>query len=223
MSKELTALAEGLRIIAPVELPSGRMQAPSERAIRAIEIYAENGRSKGDALREAGFAESTAIAPSKVFNSPTVQTLLKQIGVSSSDALKAVKRNMNKRRVEHMVFPVFNTEKAAERLEGDALEGTDSSEKIRGEQLTDKQIRDMYTELGIVVKMIVHGETCRHVYYWVDDSKAQLTAADMMFNVEGTYAPKKIIGKHDHRVGIFDYSQLRKKQQREGIKITDHA
>lgn len=220
MSKELTALAEGLRILAPVELPTGRHQAPSERAVRAVEIYAENGGNKGDALREAGYPESTALRPSKVFASPTVQAMLKEIGVGSSDALKAIKRNMNKRRVEHMVFPVFNTQKAGEREEMDEESGGDSSEKIRGEQLTDKQIRDMYTELGIVVKQIVHGETCRHVYYWVDDSKAQLTAADMMLNVEGTYAPKQIVGKHDHRVGIFSYTELRAKQKREGIRIT---
>jgi len=144
----LQQLAEGLRMLAPVELPSGRMQTPSERAVKAVKILLEKGGNKGDALREAGFSEGIATQPSRVFGSPTVRALMKEMGVGEGDALATVKRNLGAK-----------------------------SERV------------------------------------------QLTAADMVFKLTGSYAPTRVEGKHDHRVGVFSMKDLREKMKRKGIKV----
>lgn len=49
----------------------------------------------------------------------------------------------------------------------------------------------------------------------------QLAAADMIFNLAGSYAPRKsvVLGKHEHRVGLL--SGLRQRMKDAGIKVTD--
>ena len=219
---DLQTLAEGIRLLrAPVELPSGRMQTPSARAIRAVEIFAENGGNKAMALREAGFSEVTAENPIRVFGSPTIQAVMREVGVGELDALKAIKRNVKKRMVGHLVFPLHEPERASEHETLQEETGADMSERIRGESMTDADIRAMFAETNIVVSRIVHGDTCRHVYFWTEDSKAQLTAADMMLNITGSYAPKQMIGKFDHRVGIYSMKALREKMRKEGVRVVD--
>ena len=55
------------------------VRQPSLRAQKAVSILAENGGKKGDALREAGYSESIALYPSKVFESVNVKPLLDPI------------------------------------------------------------------------------------------------------------------------------------------------
>lgn len=167
MSAELEHLAEAVKILRggesrvsaryvlePVELPTGRMQTPSQRAIRAVEIYAENGGNKGDALREAGYSEEVATNPHKVFGTPTVQAIMAKIGLGESHAITAIKR---------------------------AVDATSA----KGAPL----------------------------YHY------QLQAADMILKIVGGYAPKRVEGKHDHKVGIFSMKDLREKMRQNGRRI----
>ncbi len=99
-------------------------------------------------MRAAGYSEAVVNSPQKVFASPYVKKLMQEVGLTESDALAAVKRNLSAK-----------------------------SERV------------------------------------------QLTAADTVFKLAGSYAPTRVEGKHDHRVGIFSYTELRAAQKREGIRI----
>ena len=96
-----------------------------------------------------------------------------------------------------------------------------------GEEITEKTWRatDRQRYRGNACKRelhekIIHGDNAA-VYFWSDNSKAQLGAADMIFNLLGSYAPKKVEGKHDHRVGVFSMRELREKMKEKGVKVTD--
>ena len=62
-----------------------------------------------------------------------------------------------------------------------------------------------------VLKSKVHSEK-EHI---------QMQALDMAFNLLGSYAPKKVEGKHDHRVGIFSMGELRRRMKERGVEVTD--
>ena len=47
----------------------------------------------------------------------------------------------------------------------------------------------------------------------------QMQALDMAFNILGSYAPKKVEGKHEHKVGVFSMSDLRKKMKENNFEI----
>ena len=189
----------------------------SLRQMRAVETYvvANGGKTKGEAIREVGYSEAMAKTPSKVFDSQAVRELMTDMGIDEKPVLKVVNRNLNSRRLEHMTFPPYNEDKGE-------VEGEEITEEKRGEQLTDGAITEMLASVNCTVRKIVHGDNARHVYFWSDNSKAQLTAADMIFNLLGSYAPKKVEGKHAHLVGTFSMSDLRKKMKEKGIKIINN-
>ncbi len=194
-----------------------RDRKPSMRQLRAVERYiAENGgKPKGDILREVGYAEPTALTPAKVFESRAVVKLMQEMGVTEKTGVEILQRHINAKMPVHFTFPPFRTEE-------EAKDGEDGNigDKF-GEQMTDEQIREYLKEAGCVVTRIIHGDIARHVYCYTHNTKAQLEATDMIFNLLGAYAPKKIEGKHDHRVGIFSMKELRAKMKEKGISITD--
>jgi len=51
---------------------------PTDKQKKAFKERVENGRNKGDSLREAGYSESTAIQPTKVTNSKGWNQLVKE-------------------------------------------------------------------------------------------------------------------------------------------------
>lgn len=53
------------------------------------------------------------------------------------------------------------------------------------------------------------------------DGRVQLAAADTLFKLLGSYAPKQVVGNHDHRVGVFSMRDLREKMRDNGIEVTD--
>lgn len=195
---------------------------PSWRARRAVEIFTiGKGRiSKGEAVRQAGYSEAIAIAPSKVFGQRPVLKMLADNGITDQFGVDILKRNGNARRAEMMYFPVFKEKEEPEEGEGTDF---DNSEKIRGQQMTDADIRDFLVQNNCQVYRIEHGDQSRRVYFYTIDSKSQLQAADTLFKLLGSYAPTKVEGKHDHRVGIFSMADLRRKVKAKGIKITDTA
>ena len=196
---------------------------PTLRQVKLVQAYVlDNGRrTKGEILREVGYSPNTAIAPSKVFESRPVLRLMEEMGVTEKLGMEILKRNSQARVPVHFTFPPFNSKKAeAEESEDEEDEGFNSGEKF-GEQLTDDQIREYLKGAGCTVTKIVHGDQARHVYCYTLNNKAQLATADMIFNLTGAYAPKKVEGKHDHRVGIFSMRDLREKMRENGIEITD--
>lgn len=194
-----------------------RQRTPSLRAVRAVEIYLgeKGGKTKGQAVLEAGFSETVIKTPSKVFDGKAVRELMTDMGLDEKPVLKVVNRNLNSRKLEHMTFPPYNEDK------GESEDGEEITEEKRGEQLTDNAIVEMLASVNCTVRKIIHGDNARHVYFWSDNSKAQLGAADMIFNLLGSYAPKKVEGKHDHRVGVFSMRELREKMKEKGVKVTD--
>lgn len=185
--------------------------------MRVVETYLEaNGsKSQAQALREVGYSEPIARAPSKVFGSRAVVKLMQEMGVTEKTGVEILQRHINAKMPVHFTFPPFRTEE--ETKDG---ENGNVGDKF-GEQMTDAQIREYLKEAGCVVTRIVHGDMARHVYCYTHNTKAQLEATDMIFNLLGAYAPKKIEGKHDHRVGIFSMKQLRENMKKKGINITD--
>ena len=203
-----------------------RQRTPSMRAVRAVELYlgAKGSKSKAEAIREAKYSEAMARKPNHVFDTKAVRELMTKMGLDETPAINAVKRNLNSRRLEHMTFPPFREKSETNKSDGgediDDEQDYTTGEK-RGEQLSDKEITELLASVNCVVRKIVHGDMARHVYFWSDKDKAQLEAADMIFNLLGSYAPKKVEGKHDHRVGIFSMKELREKMKEKGVKVTD--
>lgn len=194
-----------------------RDRKPSIRQRRAVEIYlADNGiKTKGEALRMAGYSEGVAISPPKVFESRAVIKLMEEMGVTDKLGMEILARNAKAKVPVHFTFPPF-------REPNETKDGEDGNEGDKfGEQMTDAQIREYLEGAGCRVTRIVHGDLARHVYCYTLNNKAQLATADMIFNLTGSYAPKKVEGKHDHRVGIFSMKDLRQKMKEKGIKITD--
>lgn len=129
-----------------------RNRLPSIRQVRAVEIYmgANGGKSKAEALREAGYSEKIATNPSGVFGSQAVRDLMVDKGLSEGDLIDTLKKKVN-------------------------------SEK-------------------------------EHI---------QMQALDMSFKLLGSYAPKRVESKNDHRIGVFSMADLRRKMKENNIKITD--
>jgi len=194
-----------------------RAFVPSERLKTALDYLGQYGGSKANALRHAGYSEKIARNPQRVFNTETVQGILESI-IKPEHLVGRLKRHVYARRSVHMTFPTFNPEKSKERAEMDEAEGTDSSEKIRGEQMTDAEIREFIEGQNGTVHKIVHGETARHVYFYTDDTKASLDAIEKFINLYGMYAPKKTEVKADvhHEFSLTD---LRKRMDETGVEI----
>lgn len=199
-----------------------RPRKPSAKQAKAIKHWLENGGSKGEALQAAGYSEAMALNPQKVFNSPAVQTLLDAAGINPVSVLQQLERKAYARKLEHMTFPPYSPEKAREHevKADETLE--DLSEQIRGEQLTDTDIREMFDELGMSVRRIVHGDMVRHVYYWAENHMANLDAIDKIINLFGLYAPKRLETKNAHTVGVWSMADLRKKMQENDVRIIEH-
>ena len=201
---------------------------PRPRAIRAVQIWAESGgeKSKGEALREAGYSDARANSPHKVFDSPNVApyvaAIMAEAGIQITDVMRQLRRKVFSRRLDHQTFPTYNPQKAITDKVREEVEGLDLSEQIRGEQLTDEDIRNLLAEVGCTVRKIVHGEQARHVYYWTDNDKTQIAAIKQIVDIFGVEAPKKLDVKGNHTVGIFRLSDLRKKAQAEGVRIYEH-
>jgi hypothetical protein len=213
----LLSAPQNLPVFVENEEKQGRK--PTDRQIEAVNNYVGNGRkSKAEALREAGYGHSTVDHPKRVFNSPAVMELLEEYEITLEPVLKALHRRSYKARtLAHATFPPYNPPRAKEREAEDAETGEDNSEQIRGEQLTDQDIRDMYAVGDIQVQKIVHGELQRHVYYWQSDNRAQNDAAEKIINLYGLYAPRKTESKSE--IVQFTLTGLRQKIREDGIDI----
>lgn len=99
---------------------------------------------------------------------------------------------LNASRLEHMVFPTFNSDSdEGQDEEFDDLEELENKGEKFGEQLTDAQIRELLASVNCTVRKIVHGEQARHVYFWAADNQAQDKALDKAYKIRGLYAAEK--------------------------------
>lgn len=175
-----------------------------------FKLLHENPRmSQGDALRAAGFAESTALHPADVFQSKSYLALLEEQMSDTADVATHVDL-LRAQHLDHMVFalgPKNEKDKAKwiEEQKQKALKaGREFDEK---ETLTDIDIAEMLREVGCTVRKIVHRETARDVYFWSPDNVARDKALDKSYKLKGKYAPEK------HAVAVFSLGALLKRAE----------
>jgi hypothetical protein len=186
---------------------------PTPMQIAAVRNWVEGGRTKGEALREAGYSEATAIKPSRVFNSAGVKAILDDAGVEIVPIIQELKSMVFRSgKIDYMVFPAF--------IDGSNRNPFEDEEpEDEGEQLTDEEIRQMIHEAGGMVKQIKHTKSQRHVWFFIADNKAKLEAIEKLINLHGIYAPKRTDMKVS--VGVFTSFRERMEKRRKEGKIID--
>jgi hypothetical protein len=184
-------------------------RAPTVKQIRAAKLMSENiisdkPKTTGEIMKEAGYSDTIAVAPSKITQSDSFQDLLAEY-MPDDDLATVHKRLLQTRKIEHMVFPLGPEGEDDEYLSGARPnQPNDVEEYVERTSLTDQEIKDMLAEVNCVVKRIVHGQTARHVYYWAHDANAQTKALELIYKLKG------LLGKDDKGAGginIFNLGQ----------------
>jgi len=177
---------------------------PTPKQIKAAKLLSENiGKEKpapvGEILREAGYSESVSESPTLVTDSPTFQELLETY-LPNKDLAETHRKLLTSRKLDHMVFPVYNDPEAGipeegdipdeyleEQAHGGALKR--SHKVVEGSVLTDDDITALLAEVNCVVRKIVHGDQTRHVYFWADNVMAQQKALELGYKMRGLLSP----------------------------------
>ena len=176
--------------------------------LAAVEHYL-GGANKGDALRMAGYADSVAVHPKQVFNSPAVQGILERAGIDIDTVMRRLNHIASHAgKVQCVEFPPYRTS-AFNPLEDEEVPDDDA------ENLTDEEIKSQLTAFGAFVAQIKHTKACRYVIYFEPDSRNQLDAIEKIINLHGIYAPKQTEVKVS--VGVFSsYREKMEKRRKEG-------
>lgn len=132
---------------------------PTARQRRAFELLAEKGRTKGQAMLEAGYSEVVAASPTKVTESLGWKQLLDEY-LPEDELAKHHKQLLNLTKIEHMVFPMATT---------------------------DDEIKELIRLQGCEVKKIQHGDTATHVWYFLPDANAKKNALEMAYKMRGSF------------------------------------
>lgn len=192
--------------------------ATTRQKMAAKEVVG-NGGNVTKAMLKAGYSKNTANTPQKLTESKGWEELMEEF-LSDAELQEKHRGLLQATRIEHMTFPLGpkgeddpNLSGASPELEDDGSEDDPESKRLKAERttLTDKEIIDMLGEVNCKVKRIVHGETARHVYYWVLDAKARKDALDMAYKLKGRYATEKVdVTTKGEKVNIDDnqFSQL---------------
>jgi len=192
--------------------------ATTRQKMAAKEVV-ENGGNVSKAMRKVGYSPNTAKTPQKLTESVGWDELMEEF-LSDKELQEKHRGLLNATKIEHMTFPLGpkgeddpNLSGASPELEDDGSEDDPESKRLKAERttLTDKEIIDMLAEVNCKVKRIVHGETVRHVYYWVLDAKARKDALDMAYKLKGRYATEKVdVTTKGEKVNIDDnqFNQL---------------
>jgi len=157
---------------------------PTLKQKKAVDNLVGNGGNVTKAMRDAGYSEATINTPQKLTESAGFKALLDEI-LPDKDVVEKHKELLNSTRVEHMVFPTYNTEKASELKNKQEKTGEDMTDEIRKLMLTDEEITELLSEVNCKVRKIVHGETARHVYFWSADNKARKEAIALAYKMKG--------------------------------------
>lgn len=153
----------------------------------AIAKYIEMGQAnKFMALVEAGYSPNTAKTPDKVFGSRGFQELL-ETELPDSMLLQTHKDLMKSTRIDHMVFPLGPKDDDDINMSGPTPNAKNPMDQVKVERttLTDAEITAILAEVGAKVRRIVHGQTARHVYFWVANDKARQDALKLAYEIKG--------------------------------------
>ena len=166
---------------------------------KAIAKVIENRGNVSRAMIEVGYSPKTAKNPRNLTNSKAWAELMKE-HLADLDLAKKHEALLNSHKIEHMVFPLGPAGEDDPHFSGARpdTDGEDEDEEVEDvaerTALTDKEIIELLAEVNCKVSRIVHGETCRHVYYWAPDNKARKDALDMAYKLKGRY-PKEVAPK----------------------------
>lgn len=168
-------------------------QVRQRKAIAKV-LESEGKISVSQAMREAGYPESTARNPQRLTRSKAWEKLVeghlsdKKLAERHAQLLDAAK-------LDHMVFPL-GPKKTKEKSEYIAMTET------KGEVTSDEEIGLLLKDVGCTMRKVVHGETARHVYFWAPDNKARKEALDMAYELKRKYpAPAKAINAFQFNIG----------------------
>lgn len=180
-------------------------RAPTTKQERAAKLMSENIRKPkpqptGELLIEAGYSEAMSKTPSRITGSVTFQDLLDRY-MPDDTLAKTHQRLLETRKIEHMTFPLGPANEDDIDLSGSQPNKESDIEKAGAEvertTLTDEEIKTMLKDVNCTVRRIVHGNTARHVYYWVHDSAAQSKALELAYKMKG------LVGKGEANTFVF--------------------
>ncbi len=140
------------------------MRQATLRQKRTVEMVA-TGRSKAQILRDAGYSKAIVRHPQRVFNSPVVIILLREMRRNPKretleQATEAQKALFHAHRLESIAFP---------------------------KSVSHDDIRDFFSQDGFAVRKIVNTQRSRRAYYLAPDNVTRARAIDMYYKMQGLY------------------------------------
>jgi hypothetical protein len=126
---------------------------------------------------QAGFSPISAANPGQLTRSASWATLMEKYLPESNVA----KAHMGLLNASSLVREFFSTE---------------------FENLTDEELKKLFTNVNCEARKIVHTKRGRYIYFWSPDNRARKDALDMAYKLRGSYAAEK------HTVGLFSLADL---------------
>lgn len=162
-------------------------KAPSDRLKKAVDIMVASGgkKTKGEALKEAGYSDAIAKNPHKITRSKTYRDYMDQVGLTSTYLSKKHRQLSNAMRLEKDRFDAVCTKI-----------GKGKKEKYEYTHIPDSKIKlliegDEDNPTGNKIAWIKTFETHKEVWFRVPDNLVQKGALDMAFKVRGDYTADK--------------------------------
>ncbi len=145
--------------------------------------------SMEEAMLANGYSPSYAKSSTHLKETSSWKTIVNT--VLSDEKLGQVHNELlNATRLDHSVFPPFNS--------------GDGKKKKIGDDLTDELIIELLASVNCTVKKIIHGEQARHVYFWSPDNRAKKDGLEMAYKIKNKYAPESL----NLKFAGYDKSQL---------------
>lgn len=137
--------------------------------LRGSGSEAEKLKSIGAILRASGYAKSTSERPSLVTRSQGFRELMEK-EFPDAEVASIHKSLLGAKRLDHMVFSTT---------------------------IDDKEIKELITSAGCVLRKIAHSDQAKHVYFWAPDNTARDHALDKLYKLKGRYAPVRVYTEPD--------------------------
>jgi len=136
----------------------------------AKDLLENNGKSVSQAMRDAGYPDTTASNPQQLTRSKGWAKLMEK-HLPDKNLGKKHEQLLNSTKLEHMTFPADN-EKAKDRI-------------------TDDDIIKLLAGVNCIVQRIAHGEQARHVYFWANDNNALEKGLTLAYKLKGRINSKE--------------------------------
>ena len=161
-------------------------KAVSERARLAVQYIVDNGGvSKGEALRAAGYSESIALNPDRVFNSEAVKALMTEAGVNPVTLVRRIKKKAYQRQYRAIEMPKHKDDVPERNADGS--ENTQEHSTLR-----DGDIIAIFEDIGWRVLNIEHRREIRVIWCSFDNTGVQAEAERKLIMLLGIEAPKRV-------------------------------